>query len=85
MLGFIPSQQQADTGSKGNTMKTLTKRNSTEIASLYNTIFVSEGMMRKAVKKNETVDMDSYMLWRESALDAVKTLNDKFGIKVIGY
>ena len=85
MLGFIPSQQQAVTGSKGNTMKTLTKRNSTEIASLYNTVFVSESMMRKAVKKNETVDMDSYMLWRDSALDAVKTLNDKFGIKVIGY
>lgn len=66
-------------------MKTLTKRNSTEIASLYNTIFVSEGMMRKAVKKNETVDMDTYMLWRESALDAVKTLKEKFGIVVIGY
>ena len=66
-------------------MKTLTKRNAAEIASLYNTIFVSEGMMRKAVKKNETVDMDSHMLWRASAIDAVNTLHDKFGIKVIGY
>jgi hypothetical protein len=42
-------------------------------------------MMRKSVKKNETVDMDSYMIWRASAIDAVTTLNDKFGIKVIGY
>jgi hypothetical protein len=66
-------------------MKTLTKRNTSEIASLYNTIFVSEGMMRKSVKKNETVDMDSYMIWRASAINAVNTLNDKFGIKVIGY
>ncbi len=66
-------------------MKTLTKRNTTEIASLYNAIFVSESMMRRAVKKNETLDMDTYMLWRESALDAVKTLKDKFGIAVIGY
>jgi hypothetical protein len=70
---------------KENTMKTLTKRNTTEIASLYNAIFVSESMMRKAFKKNETLDMDAYMLWRDSALDCVKTLNDKFGIKVIGY
>ena len=42
-------------------------------------------MMRNAVKKNETVDMDSYMIWRDYVIQAVNTLNEKFGIKVIGY
>lgn len=66
-------------------MKTLTKKNASEIASLYNSISTGEYMMRNAVKKNETVDMDSYMIWRDYVIQAVNTLNEKFNIKVIGY
>jgi hypothetical protein len=71
-LILSPQQQ---TNPKGNTMK-LSKKNAERIATLFNTISVAEHMIREGY---------DYARWRANAVQAAQTLQDEYGIKVIGY
>jgi hypothetical protein len=60
---------------RGNTMK-LSKKNAARIASLFNTLSVAEHMIREGY---------DYARWRANAVQAAQTLQDEYGINVIGY
>ena len=54
----------------------LSKKNAERIAALFNTIAVAEDMIREGY---------NYVRWRANAVQAAQTLQDEYGIKVIGY
>jgi hypothetical protein len=54
----------------------LSKKNAARIATLFNAIAVAEHMIREGY---------DYARWRASAVRAAQTLQDEYGINVIGY
>jgi hypothetical protein len=54
----------------------LTKKTAARIATLFNAISVAEHMIREGY---------DYARWRANAIQAAQTLQDEYGINVIGY